>query len=379
MIKTKTAKKVKKSSTVKSKSTIVPQTMEELLAQTGYSFNNYKRGDQITGTIVSLSANELLIDVGAKSFAQVNPKELDTIKDLLHSLKIGDTISATIVYPENELGYMVISLRNLGHEKRWDALEKKIEEDKEIEVKGLDTAKGGLLIEYAGIRGFIPASQLDSSINADPQKLKGKKIKVKILELNKKSNRLVVSQKAVTQKDLISRQKKALDDFKVGEKYRAVVTGIANFGIFVIVPVPKKEIEIEGLVHISEIAWEKVDNPQDYVKINDKIEVKVIGIDKSSGRLNLSIKQLTPDPWEKIETKYKIEQQINGVISRLSSFGAFVNLENGVEGLIHISKIPPGEEPKEKDKIDCIIETIDPVKRKISLSLVPKGKPVGYR
>ena len=173
--------------------------------------------------------------------------------------------------------------------------------------------------------------------------------------------------------------KKALDDFEVGKKYQAVVTGIANFGIFVVVPIPKKEIEIEGLIHISEIAWEKVNNPQNYVKTNDKIDVKVIGIDKSSGRLNLSIKQLTPDPWNKIEKKYKVEQHISGIISRVSPFGAFVNLENGVEGLIHISKIPPGEEPKEKDKVDCIIETVDPMKRKISLSLVPKGKPVGYR
>lgn len=364
---------------VKPQSSSEPQTMEELLTQTGYLFTPHKRGDKVTGTIISLSPNEVLIDIGAKSYAQVGRRELENIRDLIDSFKIGDRITGTVVFPENELGYMVISLRNLGYEKKWEFLAEKLNQDSEIEVKGLDVAKGGLLIEYAGIRGFIPASQLDPSSTADPVKLKRKKIKVKILELNKKNTRLVVSQKAVTQKDLIKKQKEALDHFEVGKKYQATVTGVANFGIFVVVPVSREGVEIEGLIHISEIAWEKVEDPNKYVKASDKVDVMVIGIDKASGRLNLSMKQLTADPWKDIETKYKPEQQIKGIISRISSFGAFVRLETGIEGLIHISKIPPGEEPKETDKVNCIIESVDPIKRKISLSLVPKAKPVGYR
>ncbi len=356
-----------------------PQTMEELLSQTGYSFKTHKRGDQVTGIIIALSPSEVLIDIGAKSFAQVGHQELENIRDLINSLKVGDTITGTVIYPENELGYMVISLRNLGYEKRWDTLSEKLESDSEVEVKGLEVAKGGVLVDYAGIRGFIPQSQLDPSISSDLQKLKGKRIKVKILELNKKNTRLVLSQKAVTQKDLIKKQKEALDTFEVGKKYSALVTGTASFGIFVVVPVSKEGIEIEGLIHISEIAWEKVEDPQKYVKIGNKIDVMVIGIDKASGRLNLSLKQLTPDPWKEIDKKFKAEQQINGTVSRISSFGVFVKLDPGIEGLIHISKIPPGEEPKEKERVDCIIESVDSLKRKISLSLVPKGKPVGYR
>lgn len=368
-----------KTELVKPKPSKEPQTMEELLSQTSYQFKTYKRGDSVTGTIISMSSNEVLIDIGAKSYAQVGHKELENIRDLLKTMQVGDEITGTAIYPENELGYMVISLRSMGYEKRWDSLAEKYDNDQEIEVKGLDVAKGGVLVEYAGIRGFIPASQLDSAYATDPVKLKGKRIKVKILELNKKNTRLVVSQKAVTQKDLIKKQKEALDKFEVGKKYQANVTGVAPFGIFVVVPVGKEGVEIEGLIHISEIAWEKVENPQKYVKIGDKIDVIVIGIDKSTGRLNLSRKQLTPDPWKKIGEKFKVDQQITGVISRLSSFGAFVRLEPGIEGLIHISKIPPGEEPKEKETVECIIESVDPLKRKISLSLVPKGKPVGYR
>lgn len=356
-----------------------PQTMDELFSQTGYSFKTYKRGDSIEGNIISASPNEVLVDIGAKSFAQVNPQELEYIRDLVNTFKVGDKINATVVYPENELGYMVISLRNLGYEKRWDYLKEKYDKDMEVEVKGLETAKGGVIIDYAGIRGFIPASQLDPSVAGEPQRLKNKKIKVKILELSKKNTRLVVSQKAVTQKGLIQKQKEALDKFEVGKQYKATATGVAPFGIFVLVPTDKEGIEIEGLIHISEIAWEKVEDPQKYVKTGDKITAVVIGIDKLSGRLNLSLKQMTPDPWKDIEKRYKTEQQIKGLVTRISSFGAFVNLENGIEGLIHISKIPPGEEPKEGDKVECVIETIDPLKRKISLSLVPKAKPVGYR
>lgn len=363
----------------KTANTSEPQTMEELISQTGYSFTTHKKGDKVTGTIISLSPNEVLIDIGAKSFAQVGHRELENIRDLIESFKVGDQITGTVVYPENELGYMVISLRNLGYEKKWEFLAEKLDKDSEIEVKGLEVAKGGLLIDYTGIRGFIPASQLDPTSAADPVKLKGKRIKVKILELNKKNTRLVVSQKAVTQKDLIKKQRQALDQFEVGKKYQAKVTGVANFGIFVVVPITKEGVEIEGLIHISEIAWEKVEDPNKYVKASDKVDVMIIGIDKASGRLNLSMKQLTPDPWKEIDKKYKPEQQVTGRITRISSFGSFVNLETGVEGLIHISKIPPGEELKENMKVECMIETVDPIKRKISLSLIPKAKPIGYR
>lgn len=381
MAKTKNKQQTTKNREVKQKTsnTSEPQTMEELLSQTSYSLKTFKRGDKITGTIISVSPSELLVDYGGKSYAQVGHKELENIRDLIKTLKVGEKITGTVVYPENELGYMVISLRDLGSDKKWDFLNEKFQNNEEIEVKGLDVVRGGLLIDYTGIRGFIPASQLDSAFVVDPQKLKGKRISVKILELNKKNTRLVVSQKAITQKDLVAKQKEALESFVVGKKYPARVTGIASFGIFVVVPTTFEGIEIEGLIHISEIAWEKVEDPQKYVKVGDKIEAIVIGIAKSTGRLNLSIKQLTPDPWKNIEKRYQKEKQVSGVVSRISPFGAFVTLEKGVEGLIHISKIPPGEESKEGEKLECIIEMVDVDKRKISLSLIPKGKPVGYR
>lgn len=371
--------KVKKTQSKSQISSSEPLTMEELLIQTNYTLHTYKKGDKVTGKVISVSPGEVLIDVSGKSYAQIAQRELENIRDVINNLKIGDEITGTVISTENDMGYLVLSVKSLGYDKKWDLLDDKLKENKEVEVKGLELAKGGLLVEYNGLRGYIPASQLDPSYMADPRKLIGEKIKVKILELNKQNTRFVVSQKAVTQKDILSKQKDALEIFEVGGKYPAQVTGTAPFGIFVLVPAKEKGIEIEGLVHISEIAWEKVDDPQKYVKTGDKIEVAVIGIDKNANRLNLSIKQLTPDPWKDIDKKYKVEQQVSGIISRVSSFGAFMTIENGVAGLIHISKIPPGEEPKEGDKVDCVIESIDSLKRKISLSLIPKGKPVGYR
>lgn len=354
-----------------------PSSMEELLKSIGYKLPTFKKGDLVSGTVISSKTGEVLIDVGAKSYAQIARLELETIRDFLKTLKAGDKVTGTVLLPENELGHMVISLKNLGYEKRWDMLSKKWESDEEVEVKGLEITKGGLLIEYAGIRGFIPASQLDSTSSLEPQKLKGTKIKVKILELNKKNTRFVVSQKAVTQKDVVEKQKEALEQFQIGKTYKATVTGIAAFGVFI--TISYKEVQIEGLIHISEIAWEKVADLKTYVKKGDVIDCVIIGIDKVTGRLNLSLKQLTADPWKEIAGKYKVEKQVKGIVSRVSSFGVFVTLDRGIEGLVHISKIPPGEDPKEGDKIDCVIEMIDTQKRKISLSLIPKGKPVGYR
>ena len=143
---------------IQTKITSEPATMEELLAQTGFSLKTYKKGDQAGGTIISLSPNEVLIDVGGKSFAQIAQRELENIRDLINSLKVGDKISGTVISTENDMGYLVISVRSLGYEKKWDLLEEKLKESQEIEVKGLELAKGGLLVEYAGLRAYIPAS-----------------------------------------------------------------------------------------------------------------------------------------------------------------------------------------------------------------------------
>ena len=170
-----------------------------------------------------------------------------------------------------------------------------------------------------------------------------------------------------------SLQRERLKKIKQRDILKGVVSGIASFGIFI-------EIDgLEGLVHISEIAWEKVDNPASIYKIGDKVEVMVLDINNEEGKLNLSIKRLTPDPWKNILDRYPIESTISGKVLRSAPYGYFIQLEPGIEGLLHVSKIIPGQEPKIGDKLECLVERIDTVRRKISLTLVPKEKPVGYR
>lgn len=362
--------KTKKSSKQKVKE---PQTMEELLAQTGYKIHGFKRGEIVEGKIVSLSPREILIDVGGKSYAIVSPREFEFIKDLVQNLSVGDKVTARVALPENEEGQIVLSLRRTAFQKRWEFLQEAAKKREEIEVVGTDVIRGGLLTDFYGIRGFIPASCLSPEFAGQPERLRGRRLKVKVLEVDRNQNRLVISQKAVISLQQREKQEKALKKIKLGEVYKAKVAGIAPFGVFMDVG------GVEGLVHISEIAWEKVGNPSDYFKIGDEVKVKVLEIDKEQGKLNLSCKQLTPDPWENIEKKYKKDKTVKGKVTRVSPYGAFVSLEKGIEGLIHISKIPPGQELKEKDVAECVVERIDKEKRKISLSLVPKGKPVGYR
>lgn len=359
-----------------------PQTMDELLASVGYSVRGLKKGQEVKGKIVSVSPKQITLDIGGKSYGIVPSREMAAIADLIPQLHAGEEVTTTVVIPEDEYGQVVLSLRKSSVEKRWQLLKDMLDQEKEIHVTGVDTVKGGVLIDYAGVRGFIPASQLDPSNADNPSNLRGKKIGVKILELDRESNRFVVSQKAVTQKDLIVSQQAVLSKVKEGDVFTATVMGIVPFGAFVQVAIPvqeEEEITVEGLIHISEIAWERVDNPGDYLKVGGKEEVKVIGKDNASGRLNLSIKQLKKDPWGEVASKYKVEQTVEGKVTRISHFGVFVQLEPGIEGLIHISKMPAEFSPKVGETIKAVIETIDLEKRKMSLSVVQMEKPMGYR
>lgn len=347
-----------------------PQTMEELLSQTGYTLRGYKRGDVVSGTVISLSPSEILIDIGFKSSGIVSEREMPLIKDLLPNLKIGDKITVQIVSPESEIGQIILSVKRAGLDKKWKEAKEKLDKEETVEVLGLEAGRSGLLVDWQGLRGFIPASQLDAErIGA----ALGAKIKAQLIEVDRTANRLVFSEKRVSSPEKLAKKQLALSKFKIGETYEGKVTGIVAFGIFV-------GLEgCEGLVHISEIAWEKVQNPNDYFKTGDKVKVMVISKEETSGKLNLSIKQLTKDPWQELVKKYTPEQQISGKVMKMTGFGAFVQIEKGVDGLIHISKLPAGMELKEKQTVTCVIEAIDFQKRKISLGLVLTEKPVGYK
>ena len=213
-----------------------------------------------------------------------------------------------------------------------------------------------------------------------------KTFEAKLIEVDQEKTRLILSEKQVSEPELIEEQEKLLKQIKNGEIFDGEVTGVMSFGLFVKIQLDDKKndqknnkIDLEGLVHISEISWEKVEDPSKFYKSKDKVKVKVLTLDKKSNKLNFSIKQLKDDPWKEIKKKYPIDKKVKGEVIRMAPFGIFVNLDKGVEGLIHISRVPAEKSIKEGDKLDCFIESIDTENRKMSLGLVLKAKPVGYK
>ena len=351
-----------------------PETMDDLMSETKYAMVSYTRGKVLDGKVMSVSNRFISFDIGGKGDAIVHEKEIPYIGDLLRHLKVGDKVAVTVVNPENDRGQTVVSLRRTALSKRWELLIEKMKSGEIVDVAIKELSKGGFLVDYLGIRGFIPLSQVDAELTRTGERSTGRHVNVKIIEVDKDANRLIFSQIAG---GISVKQQAALKALKIGDTYKAEITGIAPFGGFV--SVKSGESNISGLIHISEIAWEKVDNTSNYLKIGQTVDAKLIGIDQKLGKLTLSLKQLLADPWSDVMKVFSVDQSVKGKVTKITPFGAFVSLLPGIEGLIHISKIAPGEEPKSGEDIECLIEELNPDKRKISLSIVSKAKPIGYR
>ena len=229
---------------------------------------------------------------------------------------------------------------------------------------------GAVVIAPFGFFGFIPGSQIGSKYDGDPDKMIGKKVKVKVLEVDQGKNRLVFSERLVSEPEKVGEEVSAIESLQMGDEFEAEVVRVEPFGVFV--RIDKGEMRLEGLVHISEISWEKVENVVGMFKPKDKIKVKLIN--KDEGRLQFSIKRMLVDPWGKIEEKYPKEKEIDGVVTKIANYGALVRLESGIEGLVHISKLTTGINFKEGDKLEVYVESVDVAKRKISLGLVETYK-----
>lgn len=352
-----------------------PASMEELLAQTGYTLKSFKRGDIVEGRVLSATPRYIRLDIGGKSEAVVHEKEMPYIVDLVKNLKPGDKVMVHVVNTENDRGQTVVSLRKTALHKRWELLDERVKSGETVEVTVRELSRGGFLVDYQGLRGFIPLSQTDSEFARLAERATGRRVQVKVIEVDRDANRLIFSQ---TGGGVSEKQKEALKQVEIGKSYEAEVTGIAPFGAFVSVKVTF-DTALPGLIHISEIAWEKVESAAAYLKVGQTVQVKVIGADPKIGKLTLSLKQLLADPWDDVTKVFSVDQQVTGKVTRMSQYGAFVSLLPGIEGLIHISRISPGEEPKVGTEIECTIEEINPDKRKVSLSLISHAKPIGYR
>jgi len=360
-----------------------PQTMDQLLKQTGYHLHGFKKGEVVEGIITEKTKRSVWVDIGAKTEGIILDKEIRTAKDFIAQLKIGDKIKVTVFQPENESGQPLLSFKKTLSDFVWSELEEALKTGSSMKAKGKEVNKGGLVVEVKGLPGFIPTSCFSAKLSGKIDDLVNRTVEAKLIEIDRKKNRVILSEKAVSESDLIKEQKELLNKVKVGDELEGEVAGVMPFGLFVKVKIKdkkkKKPLSLEGLVHISEISWEKVENPSKFYKEKDEVRVKVLAVDEKSGKLNLSIKQLEDDPWADIEKRYPLESKVKGEIVRLAPFGTFVSLDKGIEGLIHISKVPAEKLLKIGDKVDCFIESIDKEARKMSLGLVLKAKPVGYK
>lgn len=366
----------------KPRSSREPRTMDELLAKTGYVLRGLQRGSVIEGKVVAITGRTLILDIGGKAEGIITDKSFDEVADFIRTLSVGDKVKAKVVVPEGESGNALLSLRDTAAQAAWETLERKYESQEPVEVIGKGVTRGGITVSCLGVTGFIPTSHLGTDASKNPQGLMDKTIKAKVIELAREDGRLVLSEKAVSEAELLRAQEKALGKIKEGEVYEGEVVGLTDFGAFVRIEVEIKkgeEVSIEGLVHLSEISWEKVDDPANTLSEGQKVKVKVIGVEPEAGRLALSIRQTEEDPWSKVEKKYKKDSKVTGIITKVTEYGAFVELEPGVEGLIHLSKIPVGVSFKTEDAVSCFVEDVDQEGRRISLGLVLKEKPIGYR
>jgi len=349
-----------------SKNTI---TMDELLAQS--DIKNLEAGEVVEGVVSSVKKHEVWIDLGAKGVGVVMRREIGHGQ----TLEAGQKVTISVIDPELEEGYALLSMKRAAKDRGWDELKRIFESQEIIEVSPYDANRGGLLVELEGIRGFLPVSQLAaghyprvSGADKDEilQKLNilvNKPIRVRVLDVSRKDNKLIFSEKEAVKDDMQAR----FAELKVGDVVKGVVTGVIDFGAFVNVD------GIEGLIHISEISWECVEDPRKYVKVGDTVEAKIIAIDKD--RLSLSLKQMTEDPWLQEVKAFKKGDIVEGKITRITPFGAFVQLSASVEALVHVSEMSDDEavDPQQifqlNEKKQFKVLDIDTEARKIALSL----------
>jgi small subunit ribosomal protein S1 len=350
--------------------------MDELLKKQEAAIKIPKIGDLVTGSVISISKNEVYLDLDGITTGIVRGREIYDESDEFSNLKAGDKATATVIGLDNENGYMELSFREAGHKKAWDNLESIYKKGDIIESKVIDANKGGLMIKIGNVVGFLPVSQLTiehyprieggdkNKILSHLKSFMNQNLKTKIIDVDEKEEKLIVSEKAAWD----DKQRKVVSKYKAGDKIKGTVTGVVDFGAFV-----EFGDNLEGLVHISELAWQRIDNPRDIIKVGDVVDAEIIEIDDT--KISLSIKKLQRDPWEEVSKKYQVGQKIKGKVLKVNPFGAFVELDDDIHGLVHISELSekkinnPEDVVKVGGDYEFLILSIEPKYHRLGLSL----------
>jgi small subunit ribosomal protein S1 len=366
-----------------------PMTMAELLDHPDNEVKSLKHGDVVEGTVVRIDPDEILVDFGGKSEGVVSNRELMNRRgprdgdERSPEIEVGNEVLVYVLQPESPEGHAVLSLRRAGLERKWRAMQERFDAGEIVEARVIDHNKGGLIVDL-GVRGFVPISQIvdfprrprdeqprdaAQEIAEKLQPFVGRTLRLKILEVNRKANRLILSEKVALYEERREKRDELFSSLETGQRVTGVVRSIAPFGVFVDLG------GIDGLVHKSELSWNKVNNPETAYGIGDEVEAEVIDINHERGRISLSIRRLQPDPWQESVAKYKIGDVIDGTVTKLVNFGAFVRVEEGLEGLIHISELSnqrvahPGDVVQENQQVKLRIISLDSERHRLGLSL----------
>jgi small subunit ribosomal protein S1 len=357
----------------------VEDNMASLLEQEGLGIDFPSRGEIREGVVASISQGQILVSVGAKSEGIISGREYDQIPpEELEKLEVGQEISVYVLNPEDSHGNLVLSLMRALEEKSWKTVEDLLESKKAYSSTIRGYNKGGLIVPVEGLNGFVPASQVSLSrrvnVSGDtPEKrwgsMVGEEVDVCVIEVDRERRRLILSERAASSETRESVKEKVLDDLTEGETRTGRVTSLADFGAFVNIS------GADGLVHLSEISWDRINHPSEVLKVGQEVDVKIISIDRDKKRIGLSLRQTQPDPWISRIEKYEVGQLLEGKITRLTKFGAFARIEEDLEGLIHISEISerriehPKEVLKEGDEVTLRVIKIDPENHRVGLSI----------
>jgi small subunit ribosomal protein S1 len=352
----------------------------EALPDDAFDFPQVHSGDVVDGKIVSISPTEVLVDIGYKSDALVDSHELERLdRDFLASLSVGEMVVAYIIQQEDKDGNVVISLQRAQQEQDWRQADELLKSQDVFEGVVTGYNRGGVIVKVGRVRGFVPASQLSSRWQiqqdgaVDPEqrwaKLTGQKMQLKVVELDRRRNRLILSERAAMRDWRKGQKDRLLSELHKGDTLTGIVTSIAPFGAFVDLG------GADGLIHLSELAWHRVEHPSEVVQVGQEVSVYVLNIDDERKRIGLSLRRLTPEPWTVVNENFSIGQVITATITKLTNFGAFANIGDSIEGLIHISELAdyrvnhPKEVVQEGDEVQVRIIRIDPQRRRIGLSL----------
>ena len=333
-------------------------------------FVSLKKGDTVKGTIVKLEDNQAYVSSGYKYDGVMPVRKLSSVHldNASEAVQVGQEVECKVVSIDDEKERLVLSKRAIDSENAWDELEKHFEAQDAFEVTVADVVKGGLVADV-GARGFIPASMVERHFVEDFSDYKGRTLRVKVKELDRENNKVILSQKDVLEEEFEANKQKVMGELQEGQEIEGTVQRLTQFGAFVDVG------GVDGLVHVSEMAWHHVDKPSDVVSEGDQVKVKVLKVDPEKGKISLSIKAAQPGPWESAADKFHTGDVVTGEVKRLVTFGAFVELAPGVEGLVHISQIShkhigtPHEVLKEGQEVQVKILDINTAEKRVSLSI----------